>query len=830
MKVCVGSVAALLLGRLGPIAALGGVIVSLLVEDAVERLVRRLRKRTLWAVGLLALILERVDRALAGIGLRSGRRAASGAPTASVAIAALIVVGGFTLSELALGHALAADRGFTFLGPQHDARNHQVVVGPAGTLTLPRKVTAEATSGSGARVGYSASSSAGRLSCTPASRSFFRIGTTTVRCETHVGDRVSRGAFPVVVEDTRAPRLELPRDITWRTATEGGAIVTYDATAVDAVEGGVAARCTPRSGTAFALGRTTVQCGASDRYGNDATGSFTVDVQRVEGRELIVPADMTVEAASGAGAVVRYTASAGGSGVSCTPPSGSRLPIGESTVSCRGGDDAGAFRVFVVDTTSPEFVLPQRVSAHATSRRGAAVTYAVTARDSVDDAIVPVCRPNSRETFPIGHTAVHCSVHDAHGNTRRASFEVTVLDGAPKLDLPPVIPVAAADARGGVVSLRYSALDAVDGRIPASCRPVKHTFPIGRTDVTCSAKDSAGNLSSASLMVVVRDEDAPRLTLPKSRLPASATAPTGRRVTWRASAIDNVDGSVTVSCTPTSGSVFAVGDARVTCRARDRAGNLAKRSFVVSVRDHDPPVVTAPAHGVLENAVDRSGNKVTFAVSAVDAVEGNVSADCDHSSGSLFGLGDTSVSCTARDSSGNVSKPTVFTVSVRDRTSPSLQLPESPYLVSAVNASGARVRFSAAAVDNVDGSIPAQCDRKSGELFPFGKTLVTCTATDAAGNRRAASFVIQVLDRDAPVIALPPSPVTATARSRAGAAVRWTISAVDNVDGNVQVTCDRVNGSVFPIGDTTVWCWASDGAGNPTRGSFLVRVDDGVPR
>ena len=50
LKFCVASIAAAALSHLGPIAALGGIVVSLLVESAVEHLVRRLRKRTLWSL------------------------------------------------------------------------------------------------------------------------------------------------------------------------------------------------------------------------------------------------------------------------------------------------------------------------------------------------------------------------------------------------------------------------------------------------------------------------------------------------------------------------------------------------------------------------------------------------------------------------------------------------------------------------------------------------------------------------------------------------------------------------------------------------------------
>jgi large repetitive protein len=849
LKFCVASIAAAALSRLGPIAALGGVVVSLVVESAVEHLVRRLRKRTLWSAGLLALLLDRADRALAAIGLRSRRVAATGATTAAAAVAGALVVVAFTVPEIALGHALVADRGLTFFGGRLDSENsrgggdtkhggnqkhggnnkhggneHQEGPGQPPRVTVPDNVTAEATSGRGANVDYDASTSAGRVVCTPGSGSFFPIGTTTVHCTARDGKLSDSAKFPVVVEDKSPPRLELPDDIAAQTAKADGAIVTYVATAFDAVQGDVVAPCTPQSGSHFPVGRTTVNCTAVDDHGNRAGGSFAVDVEKKDG--LVLPSHMTAEATSTLGAVVRFTASAGGAAVTCSPRSASRLSLGDTIVSCHTRTERGNFRITVVDTTPPELVVPAKASAFATSRRGAELTYVVTARDAVDGAIVPSCTPRSGATFAVGRSVVRCSAHDSHGNARHVSFGVEVLDGAPTLDLPPTVTAAAADARGAPVPLHFAADDAVDGRIAASCSPAMRIFPIGRTKVTCSAKDSAGNVVSGSLVVVVSDDDAPRLNLPDSPLAVDATGSAGGKATWRASAVDNVDGAVDVSCDRTSGDLFAVGDTRVTCSARDRAGNVARDSFTVSVRDHNPPVVTVPSAPVVESADDGDGARVTFSATADDAVDGAVSVKCDPPSGSLFPLGDTRVSCTARDAAGNSSKTASFIVSVRDTNRPRLELPSSPLTVAAGNADGAPVQFAATAVDAVDGSVPVQCDHDSGANFALGKTRVTCSATDKAGNRATDSFVVVVSDQDGPSLNLPKI-VTATANSKDGTNVKWQMSAVDNVDGPVPISCDPAPGSHFEVGDTTVLCSASDSAGNTTRRKLLVRVNFG---
>jgi hypothetical protein len=56
--------------------------------------------------------------------------------------------------------------------------------------------------------------------------------------------------------------------------------VTYRVTAQDAVDGPVLVVCTPRSGTLFRVGRTTVTCSAKDRSANTATAHFTITVAR----------------------------------------------------------------------------------------------------------------------------------------------------------------------------------------------------------------------------------------------------------------------------------------------------------------------------------------------------------------------------------------------------------------------------------------------------------------------------------------------------------------------------------------------------------------------
>lgn len=83
-------------------------------------------------------------------------------------------------------------------------------------------------------------------------------------------------------------------------------------------------------------------------------------------------------------------------------------------------------------------------------------------------------------------------------------------------------------------------------------------------------------------------DDTPRGTIPPTivvpgPLTVDATGPAGATVAYTATATDDIDPDPAVHCTPSSGSVFAIGDTVVACVATDAGGNTANASFVVTV-------------------------------------------------------------------------------------------------------------------------------------------------------------------------------------------------------------------------------------------------------
>ena len=69
----------------------------------------------------------------------------------------------------------------------------------------------------------------------------------------------------------------------------------------------------------------------------------------------------------------------------------------------------------------------------------------------------------------------------------------------------------------------------------------------------------------------------------------NATNGAGASVTFLASALDTVDGSIPVTCSPTSGSLFPIGVTTVNCSATDSHQNTSTGSFIITVKGVSNP-------------------------------------------------------------------------------------------------------------------------------------------------------------------------------------------------------------------------------------------------
>ncbi|MEZ4778868.1 MAG: proprotein convertase P-domain-containing protein [Flavobacteriaceae bacterium] len=217
-------------------------------------------------------------------------------------------------------------------------------------------------------------------------------------------------------------------------------------------------------------------------------------------------------------------------------------------------------------------------------------------------------------------------------------------------------------------------------------------------------------------------------------------------------------GSVTITSSPASGSVFAVGTTTVTVTSEDDCGNTSTCTFDVTVSDNEPPVAVCQNITV---QLDASGNA---SIVAAD-VDGGSTDNCgiatlavDIDTFDCSDVGPNNVVLTVTDVNGNSSQCTAI-VTVEDNVPPVVSCPADIVANNDTGVCGAAVTYAPALATDACGiasvvqTSPDPNVLGSGDVFPVGTTTVTFTATDVNGNTNTCSFDITVIDNEDPVVA-----------------------------------------------------------------------------
>lgn len=405
------------------------------------------------------------------------------------------------------------------------------------------------------------------------------------------------------------------------------------------------------------------------------------------------------------------------------PPSG---PVAATVRSAFVGSTATIenFDITVTNTNQPPVLDP---IGNQTVAEGGTLDVPVSASDPDRDLLLLV--PGA--AFP---TQLHANLTDNGDGTGTLHFapDFTAASGSPY-----TIDVAVTDATSAPVHQTFQLTVTNTDQPPVLDPIVDQTVAEGATlDVAVNATDADGDAITLDYFGIV-----------DPALHATLT--------------DNGDGTGTLHFAPdftaASGSPYTIS---VDASTLANTGTV-QTSFELTVTNASPsdPVVTVPADMTVE-ATSAAGAVVSFSATATDAEDGNVTASvqCNPASGSTFALGTTQVSCTAIDSENNIGVAH-FNITVEDTTAPQIgaqgggSLPDIK--VTATSKKGAVVTFSAVATDAVDGSVTVTCTPASGSLFPVGKTVVTCTATDANQNSSRTTFTVTVAAR--PSVSVPPT-------------------------------------------------------------------------
>ncbi len=251
-----------------------------------------------------------------------------------------------------------------------------------------------------------------------------------------------------------------------------------------------------------------------------------------------------------------------------------------------------------IDTTPPTITVPDDITIQVTA---AGVTPIMIGQASATDEIdgtIPVTN-NAPTIFPIGVTIVTYQATDSAGNTATAIQTVTLIHPddteAPIISVPDDLIQEATGFTTPITLGTAHAIDLVDGQItPTHDAPSE--FLIGTTIVTYTATDSAGHHVSATQKVTLVDTTPPIITAPADIHFISNNGNPVSGAIGTASAVDLVDGIVTVS--NNAPILFPIGSTTITYHSTDAAGNSSSAIQTVTVTivyTSPPETATTPS-------------------------------------------------------------------------------------------------------------------------------------------------------------------------------------------------------------------------------------------
>ena len=663
-------------------------------------------------------------------------------------------------------------------------------------------------------------------------------------------------SFKISNNDTKPPTLTCPPytvtplSVTPTNGNAPTALAAWNFTATDG-SGIASSFCTPPSNSTFSFGMTSVVCGATDTFGNSANCSaFNVYVYDTTPPSFACPASQNIKPLNATPvAQAFYSISpTDGSGVAsfgCYPPSGTYFNLNTAnTVVCNATDSVNntatcSFMITVNQNSGPSIICPGNMVLETTGGMlSAPAMFSPSASDTPGVGVSAACANASGTVFPLGVSTVVCTATNMFLLSSSCSFTVTVQDTIKPVMTCPPVQYAYPPPGSLTVPAAFSASASSGAGIALFvCAPPNGTALQSTTTtyVTCTATDNFGLQSLCTFTVTVPDVTPPVISCPAGFTVTPQYGHSNVAANYAlAAAIDNV-AVAGVVCTPPSGSQFQLGPNPVTCVATDTSGNTASCMFTITVSSVTPPSIFCPSNYTASTSINAASGVVNWAQATAFDLSGNVpTVVCPLWPTVTFPVGTTTVSCTATNNQGYTAS-CAFTVTIVDNQPPVPQCPANIANTLGVGMSTGVVGFSFSAMDNVPYGITTSCSPTSGSVFQYGSTTVMCNATDFAGNAASCSFTVQVQDHEAPALSCPAAYIGQTSPNTLYGTVVWAPpseaagTARDNV-GILYVTCTvAVAQTTFPVGQTSITCWAYDLSLNNASCTFAITIQDKQP-
>ncbi|MBI4888917.1 MAG: HYR domain-containing protein [Acidobacteria bacterium] len=392
-----------------------------------------------------------------------------------------------------------------------------------------------------------------------------------------------------------------------------------------------------------------------------------------------------------------------------------------------------------------------------------------------------------------------CSVHETFPTFPTDWSALAVATDSATKPVCGVDPNTGASACGeAYILIAGSSVVVASGSISVS--PLDATNPVGTSHTVTAHVTSGGSpLAGQVVTFTVTGQNA---GAPGTCVPAGC--------------VTDSNGDVSFTYTDTNGA----GDDTIKASFTDAAGSLQ----AATAQKHWTGPTNAPPDAMCQNVTANTDPGTCVAASAsID--NGSVDPDgdaitLDQSPAGPYGLGDSSVTLTATDTSSATDSCTA-TVTVLDAEMPTIACPVPQTLECTGNMVAGATVGSPTAADNCSVA-SATCGASSGN-FPLGTTTFACSATDGSSNSASCNSSITVVDTTAPEISCP-APIVAECTGPTGANVVPGTASAGDICSPVTITGPAAG--LYPIGTSTVAYMATDQADLSSSCVATIKVVD----
>ena len=688
------------------------------------------------------------------------------------------------------------------------------------TITAISEITVEAQTPGSNLVELEAplvSDAVGVISLTNDAPEVFSLGETVVTWTAiDVASNSVSVLQKVIVIDTTAPTLSIPEDIvTEATSTDQNEVYLGESVVID---NGEIISITNDAPQFFEIGNTTVTWSAADSSGNMATRKQLVSIIDTIAPEIISPEEIIFEATSVSENLISLEEPTVVDVQNIIILNNAPLvfPYGESIITWHAEDLSGnsattTQTIFVIDTTSPTLIVPENITVEATSVDSNSISLGNVTADDITGIFA--ITNNAPIVFPFGTTIITWNATDNVGNSNAADQTVTVIDTtAPQINAPDDILLEATDAEANIVDLGLPWIHDIIA-VESFANDAPDSFSIGMTTVTWTASDTSGNIATDTQIVTISDTTSPIITSP-SDIVVESTETSGMIISiGEATVSDTVGIESVVNNAP---ELFYLGNTTITWTTTDTHGNTASADQIISVIDTTAPSIEPPADVTIE-AQNVDSNVIAIGVANAQDIVGVISIE--NNAPEAFSLGDHLITWIATDAAGNFATATQK-VSVIDTTIPSIIAPESVQFEATSKLNNIVELGNATATDFI--GIDSITNNAS-EVFAFGETIVTWTATDLGGLTSTDTQIVTVVDTTPPTVSVQ-NKITVEATSETQNVVDFGGVYADDLVGVASVANDAPE--FFPFGLTTITWVVIDEAGNIVTSLQQIFVED----